>query len=472
MSLRKFGKNDVILNTMRTYPKSEFLIYDGKVYYNNVPNQSGSKNVYVRNVPPGYISLYEYNIDRQYVDTGRVLQTSDLGFLADGVNAASASVPDTGRIYPWTTKGSDYYNLMTVSTDDYEGDDWGDVLQGTYPLSASITRELMGIVGGTDRAGSTYTIDYPLTPPGGLPDEGAETTAVTTPRYRHYYALKNTLEHNGIRSVHYNVLYPPPTASGPTLQWNKSEQTINMISIPKIFYGSRIRPGSLSLKWYYTGSLTGELRDEKQNGELRQVVSSSEYGAAYDGEVAGVVLYDEGFILLTGSWALNPAVEVLSGASGDTTEPSWIYYGLGAHDGPSADPPHGGSNSRVESDVPNKVSFKLSFQGETETQVMTMFTRAGRGKANFSNNPTYLTYGQSNLQATSSRFYEENASRTIYNSVSSSYSDFEAPFKRQLYVSRVAIYDDKKNLIGIATLGSPVLKKEDQDITFKLRLDL
>ena len=85
MSLRKFGKNDVILNAMRTYPKSEFLIYDGKVYYNNVPNQSGSKNVYVRNVPPGYISLYEYNIDRQYVDTGRTLQTSDLGFLADGV---------------------------------------------------------------------------------------------------------------------------------------------------------------------------------------------------------------------------------------------------------------------------------------------------------------------------------------------------------------------------------------------------
>ena len=30
----------------------------------------------------------------------------------------------------------------------------------------------------------------------------------------------------------------------------------------------------------------------------------------------------------------------------------------------------------------------------------------------------------------------------------------------------------RKTLIGIATLGSPVLKREDQDITFKLRLDL
>ena len=103
----------------------------------------------------------------------------------------------------------------------------------------------MGIVGGTrPRWKHLHEIDYPLTPPGGLPKmprAPTDITAVTTPRYSHYYALKNTLEHNGIRSVHYNVLYPPPTASGSTLQWNKSDQTINMISIPKIFYGSRIQ---------------------------------------------------------------------------------------------------------------------------------------------------------------------------------------------------------------------------------------
>jgi hypothetical protein len=471
MSLRKFGKNDVILNTMRTYPKNEFVIYDGEVYYNNIPDRSGSKNNRVRNVPPGFISLYEYNIDRQYVDTGRYLQTTDLNVVDSAGVALTASVPDTGRIYPWVAKGSDYANLSTVSQEIYDKDADGTVLKGVYPMSASITRELMGIVGGTARAGTTVDVEYFLPPRDFPPDDtgGLQTTSVATPLYRHYFSLKNTLDHYGVRSSHYDILYPPPTASGPTLQWNKNEQVINMISVPSIFYGSRIRPGSVSLKWYVTGTLAGELRDTRQNGELRQVANSSEHATDYDDECAGVVLYEEGFILLTGSWELSPKLMALSAAN---ETPSWIYYGVGANDGPSADPPHGGRNSRCDSCKSTDASFNFTFQGETETQVMTMFSRAGRGEANFSNNPTYLTYGQNSIASTSSQIYEENPSRTIYNSVSSSYSDYEAPFKRQVYISRVAIYDDKKNLVGIATLGSPILKKEDQDITFKLRLDL
>jgi len=464
MSLKKFGKNDVLVNTMRTYPKSEFLIYDSKVYYNNVPNQSGSKNQYVRNVPPGYISLYEYNIDRQYVDTGRDISTSGLGFDAsDGVHEASASVADTGRIYAWTNKGSDYYNLTTVSQEAYDLTPTDDILTATYPFSASITRELMGIDGGSITAGSTAEIDVTEE----ISGEDVPVGTDITPYYRHYFALKNTLDHNGIQSVNYRII----GTSSATSNWNKADQIINMISIPKIFYGSRIKPGSLSLKWYVTGTLAGELQDARQNGELRQVANSSEHSTAYDDECAGVVLYKEGFILLTGSWSLDPAAMALSSSGGE--DPSWIYFGAGAADGPSADPPHGGSNSRDTGvDVSTNASFKLSFQGETETQVMTMFSRAGRGAVNYSNNATYLKYGQNPLLSTSSQFYEENPNRTIYNSVSSSYPDYEAPFKKQVYVSRVAIYDDKKNLLGIATLANPVLKREDQDITFKLRLDL
>jgi hypothetical protein len=35
-------------------------------------------------------------------------------------------------------------------------------------------------------------------------------------------------------------------------------------------------------------------------------------------------------------------------------------------------------------------SFDMSFEGHTETQVLTMFAHAGRGKVNFSNNPTFI----------------------------------------------------------------------------------
>ena len=58
------------------------------------------------------------------------------------------------------------------------------------------------------------------------------------------------------------------------------------------------------------------------------------------------------------------------------------------------------------------------------------------------------------------------------NTVSSSYSNHNENFNRQVYISKVAVYDEYKNLIGIATLANPVLKEEDQDLAFKIKLDI
>jgi len=118
------------------------------------------------------------------------------------------------------------------------------------------------------------------------------------------------------------------------------------------------------------------------------------------------------------------------------------------------------------------MSFDLSFRGTTETQVMTMFAHAPRGKVNYSNNPTFLEHNQTRLQTTSSTIYQENSTLRIKNTVSSSFEGHSASFGRQVYISRVGIYDDKKNLIAIATLSNPVLKKEDEDLTFKLKIDI
>jgi hypothetical protein len=265
----------------------------------------------------------------------------------------------------------------------------------------------------------------------------------------------------------------------------KDQQEINLISIPSIFYGTKIKPGSVSLKWYYTGSLAGELQDTRQNGELIQVAGNSQgFGPAppdpsYDGtgSVAGVVLYNEGFILLTGSWALNDQVAPLVSGSTTTYSPSWIFFGAGANDNVTqgttavtapADPV-GGSNYK-------NVSFNLSFKGTTETQVTTMFTNARRGEVNFSNNPTYLTYVSAspdvNIWTTTSSYSFEEVQRTITNFVSSSASQYSASFKRQVYISKIGVYDENKNLIGIATLADPVRKEEDQDFTFKIKLDI
>ena len=403
MPFRKFGETDLIRNTIVAYPKVNFFIYDGKVYYNNKPDQDGQfDKVYSSEV--GSINLYEYNIDK-----------------LSGSN---------DFIYPYIEKQSAGASFKTVGATSYSNEFvYGDRITSSYPMTASISREYMVTAGALIGTTANYS-GYP--------------------KYRNFYALKNRLNFLGIRSQHYLV----SSSYG-----DKSTQNINLTSIPSIAYGTRIKPGTVSLKWYLTGSLVGELQDTKQNGELIQV---GPYGSTGSGSVAGVVLYDEGFLLLTGSWDLSSeTIGLISGSS--DTEPTWLLYGAGAKDGVTVS---------TTSATYASASFDMSFKGHTETQTVTMFATARRGQANFSNNPTYLTYGEAKLSTTSSAIYEENPERTIKNTVSSSFEGYSAPFRRQVYISRVAVYDENKKLIGVATLSSPVLKREDRDISFKIKLDI
>lgn len=408
MPFRKFSDTDIIRNTTIAYPKVEFFIYDSKVYYNNRPDQDGRfSKVYSSEV--GSINLYEYNIDK-----------------LDGSNEF---------IYPYITKQSAGASFKTVGKVSYSNEFvYGDRITSSYPMTASIVREYM-----TNPSARGTGVNL-----------ATGQTFQTSPVHRHFYALKNRLNFLGQRSPHYLV----SSSLG-----NKNNQTLNLISIPSIAYGTQIDPGSVCLKWYLTGSLIGELQDAKQNGELIQV---GPVGSVGSGSVAGVVLYNEGFILLTGSWNLSTeTVGLIAGAS--DTEPTWLLYGAGAKDGVSSDTT---SNSYVSA------SFDMAFKGHTETQVITMFAHAERSQANFSNNPTFISHGQTQLSLTSSGIFEENSNRTIKNTVSSSFEGYEAPFKRQVYISRIGVYDENKNLIGVATLSSPVLKEEAQDISFKIKLDI
>ena len=413
MSYKKFGQNDVIVNTMEAHPDCEFFIFDGKVYYNNTPEQTGEFSSRILGVPPGHISLYEYNIDRD-----------------------STTNP---LIYPFIYKNSDKTSFKTTTKSAYNLLDPGAIITSSaYPLSASITREYM-----TPAGARSDVINTASSPHQTLVDQGA-------PVYRHFYALKNRLDFYGMMSEHYKV----SSSFG-----DKNTQNVNLISVPSIFYGNQIKPGSMSLKWYYTGSLAGELRDEKQNGEL---IQTGPVGSTGSGSVAGVVMYNEGFVLLTGSWALNAETIILEPGAA-ATNPAWRYFGAGALDGVNVD---------TTGDSYASASFNMFFKGTSETQVVTMFAHARKGEVNYSNNPTFLQYGQDQVRHSSSLIYEENPNKTIYNTVSSSFLGYDADYKNQVYISRVAIYDENKNLLGVATLSNPVLKKEDQDLSFKIKLDI
>ena len=68
MSCFKFNEDDIFINTVRAEPQYSFYVYSGSVYIDGIPHLSGTKatnsNPNIYGVPNGFISLYEYNIDR------------------------------------------------------------------------------------------------------------------------------------------------------------------------------------------------------------------------------------------------------------------------------------------------------------------------------------------------------------------------------------------------------------------------
>jgi len=387
-----FGQDDIIRNTIKSFPQKSFFIYGGVVYYNEHPFNKGIlSNGNLNHVPPGFVNLYEINVDRP---TGQL-------------------------VYPFLTKGGSLSSFKTISTTSFNSDfQFGDVMTGSYPLSASITRNYY--------------------------------TSSTQDRSR-LEALKNTMNYYKVNSEHY--AYSSNLGSG----WDKDTQNVNLISIPSIFYGSQMKKGSMELNFYVSGTLVGTLKDEKRNGELIQTGPVSSNGS---GSIAGIALYNEGFLMLTGSWDLTSGQHTGEDYNpSDTDEvPNWQKFAVGAQDGIAI--------------TGQKSSWELNFRGTTRTNVVTMLANAPKGLINHSNNPTYASYGQAITAITGSKFYTEKQDLTIKNIVSASYVDETPNFKKETYISKIGIYDENKNLIAIAKVATPVRKTEQRDLTFKLKLDI
>lgn len=393
--LYKFNKNQILVNRLKTYPEIQFDIHNSNVYLNNKSHLSGVFSNNLLNIPSGYVSLYELNVDR-----------------LSGSN---------NFIYPYIEKNGSLDSFKTISTTSFNTDFlYGDKITGSYPLSSSLHRE--------------FYLD-------------GETTTGYSNSYRpRIESLKNTLNYYSNFSKHYSY----SSSYG-----NKATQKLNLISIPSIFYSSNIEKGSVKLEYYVTGTLVGTLEDINKNGELIQTLPSGSNGS---GSVAGVVLYNEGFILLTGSWNLSEADTYLGGV--DLYSGSWVYYGAGIT-----------GTDTIATEL-KKPSFKLNFKGVNYIPSITLFAHAPKGELNFSNNPTFIDHSQTSVYSTSSNYFIESDTSLIKNTVSSSFKNYSEPFSKQVFISKVGIYDENKNLIAIAKLAKPVKKTEERDLTFKLKIDL
>lgn len=271
----------------------------------------------------------------------------------------------------------------------------------------------------------------------------------------HLRAIKNALNENKIFSPHY--AYKNPSRDFQTVD-------VNLISVPSIFYGQQIKKGTACLRFYVTGSLIGELKDERKNGELVQVGPA---GSPMSGTVAGVVLYEQGIFVLTASHALAHRTVDYKGDGSANDNPNWTYFGAYMHSPASINSGNGIPASALES------SFTIDYQGITQKQTMMMMAHARSGDINHSNNPTYKDTAHPNLTAFKSSSYQYvEPEIPVKNIVHTSLTDQVPQFQKETYITKVALYDEKKNLIGVAKVAVPVRKTEDRQYTFKLKLDI
>lgn len=363
------------------------------------------KNV-IKAYPLSHFLIYEnvfYNYEKQN-NINSLTPNGSINIFDENVSRAS------NLIYPFIVKGSDYLNIRENATSSLTSYLYGDIISSSYPILKNIE---------IDRYDSNDLVR------------------------RKVYSLENTMEYNSLYSNHYHFSCS---------SWNKGTQELTMLTFPKIFFGSQIKKGSVKLDFYITGTKIAELNDIKQNGELIET-----YGIN-SGSTAGIVLYKEGFIVLTGSWDISDGNHVedykLLGV-GEEVAPAWKYFGVTGSSG----------------DFPVSSSFEISFNGTTYIPTMTMFCSAPKGKLNWSNNPTFVETQNQDILS-SSFFYKEDDTILIENTKQSIYEHFSESYSPQTFISEIKIYDKYKNVIAIVKLANPIKKREEDDIMFKLRMDL
>ena len=405
MNHEKFKQDDIIINRIKAHPKQSFFIYNQEVYINSRNNLVG-QNANEFSMPKGFASLYELNIDK----------TS--GFIAP-------TVVD----YDNKTVIADKKQFNTMLGKAHSGSLYSPSDSSNYRMSASITR--------------IYS-----------QPEQVKFLQQNITKNRHILALQNSADTYTALSKHYNF------TSSNYLSRDLTEATVNIIDIPAIFYESSLKKGSVNLKFYLTGSLIGECADTKRNGELIETTGSNV------GQCVGIVMYNEGVIVLTSSNAIDSTGGSwvnFNGTAG-TEEASWLYYGAGANDGITHD--------TSGADQIANASFNLEFEGTSYTNTMTLFCHADKGKFNYSNNPTFLESGSFCSIFNTSSYSYSHPSIKIKNVVSSSYSGYDESYEHTTYISKIGIYDKNDNLIMIASLAKPIRKRENDEYTFKLTYDI
>jgi len=402
----KFDDTNIIRSTLKTHPDNSFFIYLGKTYYNNNSLEPGTYGNVINHYDVDGSddrseSLYEYNVDR---------------------NAAAHNPPTVETvIYPYITKSSDGNSIRGVSTIGY---DFGDDMIGSYPLLSNISQDFY--VPSTD---ATYDTVSAYDPAG---------TENYDSKRRRVKSLRNVLNYY----KRFNPLYA----------YDYDDKYIRLISVPEVFYGSNIKKGSVELNIYYDGVVVGTLTDTNADGILYQ---SNGQVSTEDGDVAGLVLYSEGVIALTGDWSVTTSTDKYRADRNDAALTTFKWFNFG-----------------VEDSTVTNTMFDIKFQGSLDINVLQMLAPVDGKDINFSNNPTYTDKVNTSRSYVKSDYeFVEEGNLQIKNTVKSEYDNIEEEFGPQVFVNKIGVYDENKRLIGVAELAKPVKVNPQRKLLFKIKVD-
>tara|TARA_R110001632_G_scaffold111086_1_gene221727 strand:- start:73 stop:1380 length:1308 start_codon:yes stop_codon:yes gene_type:complete len=431
----EFKPDDLFINRLKTYPEYNVFMYQARMYINRDSSISGSGGLCVydinRNRATGLITPFVVSSSAKSAFKSQQYQplvqnhSGDFQWISAYVRGVQTSV---------TASTTDYGSLSTTRGENSENH-----IFSSYGYESPIKRNLTEPISG-------YNANYF--------DVTSVTTAAAfvrfiTPSNLTASALQNVARKYTTLSDHF--IFTSSSIRSRDLVYDNN--SINFIFIPSMYYGSTIKKGSVELNYYITGSKIATCADTNHNGTLIGTTGST------SGSVVGLVLYDEGIIMLTSSSPIAPSDNngiIYDGVSALTS--SWLYYGTTLNDGT------GSSNTLASA------SYDLNFKGTNYINTMTMFAHAKKGHLNHSNNPTYkdLTFTRPSITGSGTSFSEGGS--TIANVVSASY--VSASFEKITYISKVHIYDEDGNLIAITSMAKPVKKTLTDEFTFKMKFDL
>ena len=186
----------------------------------------------------------------------------------------------------------------------------------------------------------------------------------------------------------------------------------SVIAIPRIYYGNRIHPSSIELKF-------------KLNEGRKEIIIKDHIGTLY---------------------RFDPVSNVR------TTKVGHVDYGTGV--------------LCLLSPLLTSIgidNFDIKFRGEKNMHILQLDIPCASGVGNISQNPTYPTKLDT---LETSDTYNQQIPKTLKPTSNASETD-----GKMTYISTIYLHDENLNIIGKVNLAQPVQKREEDSYVFRVKVD-